>query len=105
MTPQQALGQEFSAYYNADELVLKADDAEGIDRQAEDSADRLSRMVGAGQVESLADSLDEARLDPNGPLIALIRKETNLAWAEGGDWPLLQALLERIAAHVRSGRA
>ena len=95
-----ALRDEFSCHYLADELPPQWDDAfltQRLPARAEASAMRLLHKVGDDHAPALATLLREAASAPDHTVVAMICDVTSVDWTDGADWPVLQRLLRQIA--------
>lgn len=103
---RQAIWQEFSSQYLADELPPEWSqdflENELVDR-AKRSARRLEdRVKGKAAIHDLARILLEAAENAQHPVIQVISDATLIDWAEEeSDWVVLQRLLTMIAAHLQ----
>ena len=95
-----ALRDEFSCHYLADELPPQWDDAfltQRLPARAEASAVRLRHKVGDDHAPALATLLREAASAPDHAVVAMICDVTSIDGTNGADWPVLQRLLRQIA--------
>ena len=95
-----ALRDEFSCHYLADELPPQWDDmflTQRLPARADASAKRLHHKVGDDQAPKLATQLREAASSQHHTVVAMICDVTSIDWTEEADWPVLQRLLRQIA--------
>ncbi len=103
-TLRKAVDDEFSCYYQADELphpwtekVLQT----YLPAQAKESASRLRRAVGEEHVAALVQLLSDLREDTNHPLVSCIGHSTGLLWSDDTkDWQVFQRLIELIISFL-----
>jgi hypothetical protein len=89
--PQQTLLEEFTSYYNADELPLFIDS--GLEEMAAQSGDRLVHAAGPEGAAAIAGLLRSVLEDREQPLFQQIEDDTQYDWRYEG-WEAF----ERIAA-------
>jgi hypothetical protein len=95
--PQDALLEELTAYYNADELPLFIDD--GLLQQGDHSARRLVHVLGDRAPEA-ANLLRELAADPAHPLFERIGIQTMYDWnGDSESW----ARFQQLAGHIADG--
>lgn len=99
-TPQDALLDEFTAYYTADELPGFIDDH--LLEHGGDSAARLVHILGDGAAE-LPDLLREMAADPGHRLVETIGMQTQYDWnGDPESWEKFQRLARHIADHIEA---
>ncbi|WP_433178773.1 hypothetical protein [Actinoallomurus sp. CA-150999] len=92
--PQDAILEEFAAYYNADELEGFIHD--GLAEQVDDSATRMVHILGDRAAE-VADLLREMAADPAHPLFETIGTQTMYDWNTPDSWAKLKEIARRMA--------
>ena len=98
-TPRDATLEEFTAYYNADELHAFIDDA--LLEHADESGARLVHILGSEGAAQAAELLRAAAGDPAHPLLAEISENTLFDWnGEPESWRQFQRLAGRIADKI-----
>jgi len=104
---QDAIANEFGAYYHVDELPTVTSTGfvnDELPRRAAESAERLRHVLGDHVTAELGALLRAASDDPGHPLILMIARETIIDWQDEQDtWRVLQELLRRIADRVDDG--
>ena len=101
-TPQDALLEEFAAYYNADELPGFIHD--GLAEQVDESAARMVHILGNRAIE-VADLLHQMAADPSHPLFETIGKQTMYDWNGDPDsWAKFQEIAQRMADGITAAR-
>ena len=103
MSAREALLQEFSSYYQADELPTFLYD--GLDQRVDGSARRLARRLGddSGQASAL---LREAAADRAHSFIEEIEDATVYGWTgDDEDWILSRHLVLRLADGIDGASA
>ena len=94
-TPQNALLEEFAAYYNADELQGFIHD--GLSEQVDESAARMVHILG-NRASEVADLLRQLAADSSHPLFETIGKQTMYDWNGDPDsWAKFQEIARRMA--------
>jgi hypothetical protein len=95
---QEALLEEFAAYYNADELPYFL--PHGLDEQVDDSAARMVHILGTGAA-AVAVLIREMAADPAHPLHQTIEIQTMYGWnGDPESWQTFQQIADRMAGDI-----
>ena len=99
-TPQEALLEEFTAYYNADELPEFIHD--GLAEQVDESAARMVHILG-NHASEVADLIHAMAADPSHPLFEAIGRQTLYDWNGDADsWEKFQEIARRMADGINT---
>ncbi|MBE9215064.1 hypothetical protein IQ247_20755 [Plectonema cf. radiosum LEGE 06105] len=98
---EEAIKQEFGCYYLAEELEEGWEDY--LPQMAEHSAFRLrDRLEKHNSITDLIQLLQNARNNPDHPIVQLICEQTLIDWVdEPEDWQILQTLLDMIVVNLK----
>lgn len=103
-SPQEALDQEFSCYYNGDEIgfVRSESFCATLPQRAWASARRLRHAVGENRLPELIDVLESLKAEPHGPLMCKLMEGSLTWWTDDPqDWAVFQALVDQIIEFLR----
>lgn len=102
ITPEDAIVDEFTAYYNAD--VLPGFIADHLEEQADDSGARLLHILGRDGAVEAAELLRAMADDREHPLLELINTRTMFDWnADDESWERFQRITRRMADRSDEG--
>jgi hypothetical protein len=95
-TIEQALSNEFGAYWHGDELPPRSNE-KFYEQNARQAAIRLRQAVGANQLASLKSYLEAIRNDPAHPFLAELVNTTGVGWMDEPErWSLFQRVVDLI---------
>ena len=99
---EEALDQEFSAYWLDDEIPSFSEEfvAEILPIWARHSAERLRHAVGESEVENLRTFLDVLVRNPRHPFVELLSNSSLIVWNDADTWPYFVRILEIIRAEL-----
>lgn len=100
---EQAVKNEFTAYYLLDEFPPQWDESfleSDIPERAARSAIHFKDALNDEQISSLVDSLHAASTDPTHPMVSIISAATQIDWVDPENWPVLQTLLAHIVENL-----
>lgn len=104
----EAIINEFSCYYQADELGVVQAEAfwrDVLPQLTWSSAVRLRREVGTEGEATLIAALRAMRDDSSHPLVGGIEHATNFRWTDDPlDWALFGKILDQIIANIINPR-